>query len=351
MNNNTIEFNRSKIFEKLKYKPEPENYSSNVSWVVQNQIAATNGIHYIDRIGKLKEYPIYELPVPKPHTDNLMLDIGSGWGRWLVAGANKGYIPVGLDIRLEFCETQQNVLKDLNKKGYSIVGDLENLPFANSVFDLVWSFSVIQHTHYDRLINCLKCIDLILAKSGYTYLEFPNKDGLRNRFGPVISQAKFKDDYNNWCVRYYTPDEYKDIFNKYLTNFAYNNHSFLGIGVLKEDIKYVSAKNKIPCIASLILSYMTNIIPPLKQISDSIYIKAEKKTATLPNKSVGEFIHVHNNSEFDNLNIVPLLKCPKYGTSLRLNAERTRLISDEAGVYYPVINNIPILIASEAVSV
>src|SRR5689334_19443529 len=143
----TIAFVRSKIYETLDYKPEPKNYSGKVSWIVQQQIAATNGIHYVDRIGKLSEYPIYQLPVPKVAGRKLMLDIGSGWGRWLVAGHNAGYLPVGIDIRLEFCKTQRRVLSDLKKHGYSVVADLENLPFADGIFDLVWSFSVIQHTH------------------------------------------------------------------------------------------------------------------------------------------------------------------------------------------------------------
>src|SRR5688572_17088112 len=165
-----IEFNRSKIYEKLEIMPEPGDYSSMIPWVVQNQIAATNGFHYLDRVGKLKEYPVYSLPVKKVTGQKLMLDIGSGWGRWLIAGANKGYLPIGLDIRLEFCETALKVIKQSNKAGYVTVGDLENIPSKNSIFDLVWSFSVIQHTHYKRLVNCLEGINRILKDDGFTLL-------------------------------------------------------------------------------------------------------------------------------------------------------------------------------------
>ena len=109
-----IEFERSKIYEKLDYLPQPENYKGKLPWRIQQQIAATNGIQYADRVGKLTDYPTYELPVRKV-SDGLMLvyppypprrsrrNIGTGWGRWLVAGAAKGYIPVGIDLRLEFC--------------------------------------------------------------------------------------------------------------------------------------------------------------------------------------------------------------------------------------------------------
>jgi len=345
------EFNRSKIYEKLRFRPEPENYKSKVPWTVQNQIAATNGVHYIDRIGKLNEYPIFELPVPKVSGDKLMLDIGCGWGRWLVAGANKGYIPIGVDIRLEFCETALKVTKELNKKAYTVVGDLENIPFKDNVFDLVWSFSVIQHTHYNRLINCLERINSILKKEGFTYLEFPNKNGLRNRQSVVKESEKEKDDYNSWCVRYYTIKEYEEIFNKFLTNFSYNNHSFLGIGVLKEDLKYVSPKNKVLSLASLVLSATTHIIPMMKNYSDSLYFRAEKKeTGSTAITDASNFLKLHHANPIDNLNMVSLLKCPKFGGDLVISADRKKLISKQSGTSYPVINSIPILIKSEAIT-
>ena len=210
------QFNRSKIYEVLDYQAEPSNYKSNVPWTVQQQIAATNGRHYIDRIGKLVDYPIYNLPLSKVTGDKLMLDIGCGWGRWLVAGVNKGYIPIGIDIRLEFCRTSRRVVGDLKKQAYSVVADLENIPFKDNIFDLVWSFSVIQHTHIKRLRGCLSHINRMLTADGFTYLEFPNKKGIRNSRGPVKS-SKNSDDFNSWNVRYYSPAEYEKIFNEFLT--------------------------------------------------------------------------------------------------------------------------------------
>jgi uncharacterized protein YbaR (Trm112 family) len=43
-----------------------------------------------------------------------------------------------------------------------------------------------------------------------------------------------------------------------------------------------------------------------------------------------------------------LLTCPISGGQLTVSADRKKLISGEAGIYYPVINDIPILITSEA---
>lgn len=119
-----------------------------------------------------------------------------------------------------------------------------------------------------------------------------------------------KDDYNSWCVRYYTPDEYRSIFDPYLSAFSFKNHSYLGIGVLKEDLRYVSVRYWFSCLASLLLSSLTSIIPALKYYSDSIYIQAKKKSHAEENPKENEFLNLHRSAAFDNLNIVPLLRCP-----------------------------------------
>ncbi|MDP4251716.1 MAG: Trm112 family protein [Bacteroidota bacterium] len=48
------------------------------------------------------------------------------------------------------------------------------------------------------------------------------------------------------------------------------------------------------------------------------------------------------------MNIVSLLRCPKSGTALRLSEDHAELISREAGLAYPVHNDIPIMVASES---
>ena len=103
---------KDRIYEKLIVKPEPPDYKGKIPWIVQQQVAATNGIHFLNSIGELSEYPIPEIPVTEGGPGKLLLDIGCGWGRWLVAAYRKNYIPIGIDIRLEFCETSRTVIRD-----------------------------------------------------------------------------------------------------------------------------------------------------------------------------------------------------------------------------------------------
>lgn len=356
MNSNIYEdFDRSKIYEKLASEPEPKDYNGDLPWIVQQQIAGTNGIHYVDRIGKLTGYPRYNLPVPKVST-GLMLDIGTGWGRWLIAGEEKGYIPIGADIRLEFCETAIETLKNNNKVGYAVVADLKNLPFKDNVFDLIWSFSVIQHTSKERYISCLNHINRMLKQSGFTYLEFPNKNGIRNRRGAAKLSEAIENDNLSWGVRYYSIEEYKKMFLSIFGNFQYDVHSALGIGILLEDLKYVSLKNKLKCGVSLATTGVLKSFDFLKGMADSIYIKAEKfkeqqKIDAGDNlNAINSFLMNHTSNPRNNLNIIPLLRCPISGNDLIQSDDGKWLIALKGSVKYPVINNIPVLITSEAVS-
>lgn len=344
------DFDKSKIYENLTYIKEPENYSAKIPWIVQQQIAATNGIHYIDRIGKLNDYPEFNLPI-KSVNNGLMLDIGNGWGRWLVSGYKKGYIPIGIDIRHEFCKTAINTLHFNNCFGYSLVADLKNLPFKDNIFDFIWSFSVIQHTHKSRMISCLTNINRILKSKGFSKLEFPNRNGVYNNFRNVKKEMKFAEDINSWNVRYYSIKHYKEIFYSIFGNFSFQNHSFLGIGVLKEDLLYVSLKNKIIVTTSLLLSFFTKIFPFLNNFSDSIYIKSFKNKSFINidnNKCILNFLNDHYHNPKNNLNIVHLLQCPITNEGFMLSDDKNSLITIKSKIRYPIIDGIPIIIESES---
>jgi hypothetical protein len=340
---------KDRIYEKLATQPEPPGYAGKILWIVQQQVAATNGIHFLKTIGELNEYPIPEIPVVPAATDNLLLDIGCGWGRWLVAASRKNFIPVGIDLRLEFCETARKVVQDNGGNAYTVVADLQHLPFQNNIFDVVWSFSVIQHTHYNRLISCLEQTERILKSNGYCFLEFPNKRGLRNRLGPAAAPNNM--DFDSWDVRYYSPAEYREIFSKFFDNFQFYNHSALGIGILPEDLKYAKGfKNKMIISLSRTLTQVMDIFKPLKEYADSIYIKSVKNVQN-ENPSadqINTFLKAHRLNPGNNLNIVPLLCCPRSGEALRISDDRTELICPNAGLAYPVVNQIPIMVSSEA---
>lgn len=328
--------------------PTVEPQSSDLDAFIKFHIAATNGVHY-KHLDDVQSYPTFDLPVKAAKKENaLMLDIGCGWGRWLVAGSKKNYIPIGLDVQPKFAKAALGLMKKENIKGYVVVADLQEIPFKDNVFDLVWSFSVIQHVHRKRLVNGLSEINRVLEKDGYAKLEFPNLNGLRNRRGPVQQEKPYWDDFDHWCVRYYSLDEYRNMFMNAFKNFGYSIHSILGIGVLKDDLKYVSFKNKLKVGTVLGMTAVSKLIPGAARYADSLYLTARKSDRNAEFcYELSEFFYNHYQKPFDPLNIVPLLKCPITSKNVKVSNDRLTIIS-EGGYVYPVEEGIPIMLRTRA---
>ncbi len=328
--------------------PAVEPQSSDLDAFIKFHIAATNGVHY-KHLDKVQSYPTFELPVKPAKKENaLMLDIGCGWGRWLVAGSKKNYIPIGLDVQPKFAKAALGLMKKENIKGYVVAADLQEIPFKDNVFDLVWSFSVIQHVHKKRLVKGLHEINRVLEKDGYTKLEFPNLNGLRNRRGPVQQEQPYWDDFNHWCVRYYSLDEYRQLFMDAFKNFDYSIHSILGIGVLKDDLKYVSFKNRLKVGTVLAMTAVSKLIPGAANYADSLYLSSRKSDRNAEFcYELSEFFYNHYKKPYDPLNILPLLKCPITGMNVNLSPDRLNIVS-EGGYIYPVEDGIPIMLRDKA---
>jgi ubiquinone/menaquinone biosynthesis C-methylase UbiE/uncharacterized protein YbaR (Trm112 family) len=315
---------------------------------MRNQIASTNGRHYIKKIDNLDYYPEYTLPISVQEKKNaLMLEIGSGWGRWLIAGANLGYIPMGLDNNIYHASAAIKTLADYKIKGYLVISDLEKLPFYDGVFDFIWSFSAIQHAHFNKQISCLQEINRVLNNTGFAKLEMPNRNGIRNRFGPIYTQWENIYDIDHMAVRYYDIRQYREMFSRIFKKCELSIHSMLGIGILPEDIKYLTGKDKWMVIASVLFTKLFSWIPGSINFSDSLYITVKSAMNNPVSEKVNMFLAAHQNN-YDNLNIIHLIQCPLSGGELFISDDRRYIISKKAQKRFPIENNIPILIPNRS---
>lgn len=157
---------------------------------VQSMVASTNGYMYRGCIGRLKSYPIPELPMDGK-AGGLFLDIGCGWGRWLVSSSQKGFIPISVDIRLESIQAALRVLKDCGVQAYNVVADLSDLPFTDELFDAAWSFSAIQHAHRAKAKSCINHIRRCLRPGGHCKLfQFQAACGTSSPSGVASARAQ-----------------------------------------------------------------------------------------------------------------------------------------------------------------
>jgi uncharacterized protein YbaR (Trm112 family) len=112
---------------------------------VQEAVAATNGIMWKQRLGRLRSYPIPEAPLPRAASRGIsFLDVGCNWGRWCIAAGQLGYSPVGIDVNLEAVSAAYQVAEQLGVEAGYVVADARHLPFLEDTFPIVFSYSVLQ---------------------------------------------------------------------------------------------------------------------------------------------------------------------------------------------------------------
>jgi SAM-dependent methyltransferase len=241
---------------------------------VQRMVAATNGRMYQGLVGRLKSYPIPKLPFHSVGP-GFFLDIGCGWGRWMVAAAREGYVPVGMDMKWEAVRAASKVMNDCKVRGLAVVADLRHLPFKEEVFSLVWSYSVLQHVHRNSVEECLRDVVRVMKLEGRGILEFPMRRGLWNRWVRRFRHEN-EDEVESWCVRYYDFQELDEILKPYFESFRSHVHCYFGIGIQPVDYQYVSVFYWPLIFCSLFLTRLSESFPGLIKIADSIYIQVQR---------------------------------------------------------------------------
>ncbi len=110
---------------------------------IANLIVGTHGNLYRG-VSQLSRYPVPEFPLAAQAGDRL-LDLGSNWGRWSLAAARAGFDVVGIDPSYEAIAAATRVARQLGEQATYVVADARQMPFDAGSFDVVFSYSVLQH--------------------------------------------------------------------------------------------------------------------------------------------------------------------------------------------------------------
>jgi SAM-dependent methyltransferase len=241
---------------------------------VQSSIRITNGNLYGPLVDRLSRYPIPAWPAaPGSQDAGLLLDIGCGWGRWMVAAGRAGYKPVGVDIELEAVQAARRVMAEHGVIGLVVVADLAALPFKSAAFDFVFSYSAIQHVDRRTASDCIVEIARVLRANSACLVELPLKPGLTNWRHSWRKCGK--QDPDPWAVRYYSWRELGKLFRPF-GGLRIRADSFGGINVQRDDFDLLPWKYKPVVVVSEILKICSRLFPPLARLSDSVFIEARK---------------------------------------------------------------------------
>ena len=244
--------------------------TAGVDSVVQKVIAATGGFLYRPLIDRLSAYPIPELRLP-PGEGKRFLELGSNWGRWCLAAALAGYEATGIDPSLEALVAARRVAQQLEVSADYIVADARHLPFADASFDVVFSYSVLQHFSKEDAHAALAEAARILVPGGVTLVQLPNRLGLRNLMNRA--QVGFKD----FDVRYWSVSELRATFEQLIGPAEIEVDGFFSLNAQRADLAFLRKRHRAVVRVSDALRFTSDIMPPIGLLADSLYVRAIKR--------------------------------------------------------------------------
>lgn len=242
---------------------------------VQDAIRATAGRLYGLDGRALPSYPIPHFPLPDGASVRL-LDIGCNWGRWSVAAAQNGFRPVGVDPNLKAVLAARHVARELGVDADFIVGDARFLPIRDDTFEVVFSYSVLQHFSRADVRKTLSEVARVLAPSGCCLVQMPNRFGLVSLFHQARRGFRTARGFE---VRYWSPAELQRTFTSLIGEVSLKAEGFFGLGVGGAAPDCLGPGGRMVVRVSNFLTKLSSLVPPLKLLADSLYVRARAPTA------------------------------------------------------------------------
>ncbi len=238
--------------------------------VVAYLVAATNGLMYRHLIGSLDRYPVPDIPLPAGD-GRLLLDVGCSWGRWSLAAHAKGYAVVGLDPSLGAVMAARRVARQLNVPNRYVVGDARCLPFASRLFDVTYSYSVLQHLSKADAAQAVGELGRVLKAGGTAKVQMPTRYGLRCLYHQV--RRGFREG-TGFEVRYWTLAELRRLFTARVGATRFEADCYFAIGLQSSDERLMTPGLRRVVRASEFLKAASRRWPALIGVADSVFAEA-----------------------------------------------------------------------------
>ena len=242
-----------------------------VDALVQDVIGGTNGNLYRHLVGKLDRYPIPEIRLP-PGDGRLLLDVGGGWGRWSFAAAMAGYRPIVVDPSLDLVLAAARVSRQLGIDITAICGDATALPFARGAFDVVFSYSVLQHFSKVAARVAMAEMRRVTTSGGTVLVQLANRWGARQLFTQSLQFFGIRNT-GRFRVRYWSAPEMRDAFDLIVGPSSVEVDGFFSLNVQPSDLDLMPSRNRALIHISEWLRGWSRDIPALCHVADSLYVR------------------------------------------------------------------------------
>jgi SAM-dependent methyltransferase len=240
---------------------------------VQQEIVKTNGILYRNALGALGRYPIPNIPLPEG-SDARLLDVGCNWGRWSMAASRRGYRAIGIDPSLAAVEAAYRVSRQINAPADFLVGDGRHLPFPDHSFDVVFSYSVLQHFSKDDARDSIREAARVTRPGGTVLIQLANLLGVRQLYNQARDLARREQ--GQFRVRRWTPREMLSAFNDLVGPARLTADGFFSLNAQVTDVDLMSPLPKMVVRSSEALKGLAARFHPLSLLADSVFIEATR---------------------------------------------------------------------------
>jgi hypothetical protein len=229
----------------------------------------------------LSRYPIPSIGLGNG-SGRTLLDIGSNWGRWSLAAASAGYRAIGLDPSLEAALAGTRIARQLDLPVAFVVGDARHLPFRDEAFDVVFSFSVLQHLDKDVVRIVLREMNRVRTSEGTVRVQMANVLGIKQLTNQVRSAVvRLLADVGGYArppyafrVRPWTPGEIRRVFAANVGPAVLSPDGFFSLDAQASDVDLLPPYERLVVRVSTGLCAVARRFPLLTRVSDSVMVES-----------------------------------------------------------------------------
>jgi SAM-dependent methyltransferase len=255
--------------EQARAEQPPLVDGSSVDPYVETLIVGTHGNLYRGVRG-LSRYPIPRFPFPRAAPGRL-LDVGCNWGRWTIAARRAGYEPVGIDPSIQAIVAAARIARQLDEDVAYVVGDARSLPFPDESFDVVFSYSVLQHFDDAAFGRAAEEMSRVLITGGVAYIQVANRYGLRNL--AKLARRGFAPG-SRFDVRYRTPMQLRRTFSC-IGDVSLAPQGFFTLNAQPDDLDLLSRPARAVVRTSEALRRASGLVSS-NVLADSVWVCATK---------------------------------------------------------------------------
>lgn len=242
--------------------------------VISLLISGTSGNAYVHLTGNadVTEYPIPLIELPRGD-GRLLLDVGCNWGRWSIAATRAGYRVIGIDPSLGAVMAARRLARTIDVDVKYVVADARYLPFTQETFSEVYSYSVLQHLSEENVRLALAELERVLKSGGTAKIQMAAKFGLRSLQQQWRRGFREPSDFQ---VRYWSVPKLTRTFEELIGQTEVTTDCYFGLGLQWSNFGQMRPLHKPILIASEGLKRLSNVIPPLRYVADSVFCTATK---------------------------------------------------------------------------